>query len=78
MSDARNRQSDAPHRQKEAAPSPGYRSMPNPLPSNRRYKSVLLKERLNWLLLTFLTLFSPIALSLAIARIQHIPLPFFG
>lgn len=60
------------------APPPGYRSMHAPLPSNRRYKRVLLKERLNWILLTALALFSPLALSLAIAWLQHIPLPFFG
>lgn len=72
MSSVRHRRSAA------ATAPPGYRSKPDPLPSNRGYKSVLLRERLNWLVLTLLTLFSPIALSLVIARIQHIPLPFFG
>ncbi|MFC0269248.1 hypothetical protein [Kushneria aurantia] len=55
---------------------PGYRSLPNPLPSNLRYRAVLWQERLNWLLLTVLILFSPIVLSLVIAGAQNVPLPF--
>ena len=54
----------------------GYRSLRNPLPSNRRYRNVLWYERLNWLVLTLFALFSPIILALVIGHVQNIPMPF--
>lgn len=54
----------------------GYRSLRNPLPSNRRYRNVLWYERLNWLVLTLFALFSPIVLALVIGHVQNIPMPF--
>ncbi|SPJ33271.1 hypothetical protein [Kushneria phyllosphaerae] len=54
----------------------GYRSLRNPLPSNRRYRNVLWYERFNWLILTLFALFSPIVLALVIGHVQHIPMPF--
>ena len=54
----------------------GYRSLRNPLPSNRRYRNVLWYERFNWLMLTLFALFSPIALALVISHVQNIPIPF--
>ncbi|ART61903.1 hypothetical protein [Kushneria marisflavi] len=54
----------------------GYRSLRNPLPSNRRYRNVLWYERFNWLMLTLFALFSPIVLALVIGHVQNIPSPF--
>ncbi|GHC18703.1 hypothetical protein GCM10010082_07660 [Kushneria pakistanensis] len=54
----------------------GYRSLRNPLPSNRRYRNVLWYERFNWLMLTLFALFSPIVLALVISYMQNIPMPF--
>ncbi|REC95990.1 hypothetical protein [Kushneria indalinina] len=54
----------------------GYRSLRDPLPSNRRYRNVLWYERFNWLMLTLFALFSPIMLALIISYMQNIPLPF--
>ena len=54
----------------------GYRSLRNPLPTNRRYRNVLWYERFNWLMLTLFALFSPIVLALVIGHVQNIPSPF--
>ncbi len=54
----------------------GYRSLRDPLPSNRRYRNVLWYERFNWLMLTLFALFSPVVLALVISYMQHIPMPF--
>ncbi|WP_438767651.1 hypothetical protein [Kushneria sp. TE3] len=54
----------------------GYRSLRNPLASNRRYRNVLWYERFNWLVLTLCALFSPIVLALVIGYMQNIPMPF--
>ncbi|MFC0338921.1 hypothetical protein SAMN05421848_0443 [Kushneria avicenniae] len=54
----------------------GYRSLRDPLPSNRRYRNVLWYERFNWLALTLFALFSPIVLALVIGHMQNIPMPF--
>ncbi|WP_456270046.1 hypothetical protein M1D97_07155 [Kushneria sp. AK178] len=59
----------------EALPM-GYRSLRDPLPSNRRYRNVLWYERVNWLMLTLFALFSPIMLALVIGYMQNIPMPF--